>query len=122
MGLSDDHGHSWSWVRDLETRDSSVRDTKMPPEYRWPTHRPPFPRRRLQQAVVRERGRGSSIQFHSHGASAGRWMRSDPSIVQTADGAIHVVYTWKKHRLKHVVIDEGWVRHPRCPVVLLKGL
>jgi predicted neuraminidase len=49
-------------------------------------------------------------------------MRSDPSIVQTADGAIHVVYTWKKHRLKHVVIDEGWVRHPRCPVVLLKGL
>jgi len=33
-----------------------------------------------------------------------------------------VAYTWKRHRIKHVVIDEGWVRHAGCPSVgFLKG-
>ena len=30
---------------------------------------------------------------------------SYPAIVQTADGLVHVTYTWKRQRIKHVVID-----------------
>lgn len=30
---------------------------------------------------------------------------SYPSIIQTKDGRVHIVYTWKRQRIKHVVID-----------------
>jgi alpha-L-rhamnosidase len=26
-------------------------------------------------------------------------------VIQTADGLVHVTYTWKRQRVKHVVID-----------------
>ena len=30
---------------------------------------------------------------------------SYPSVIQTEDGLVHVVYTWRRQRIKHVVID-----------------
>ncbi len=30
---------------------------------------------------------------------------SYPSVIQTKDGLVHVVYTWKRKKIKHVVID-----------------
>ncbi len=30
---------------------------------------------------------------------------SYPSVIQTKDGMVHVVYTWRRERIKHVVID-----------------
>jgi alpha-L-rhamnosidase len=30
---------------------------------------------------------------------------SYPSIIQTKDGLVHIVYTWRRERIKHVVID-----------------
>lgn len=30
---------------------------------------------------------------------------SYPSVIQTKDGLVHVVYTWRRERVKHVIID-----------------
>ena len=35
---------------------------------------------------------------------------SYPAVIQAADGKVHVTYTWKRERIKHVVIDPGDVK------------
>ena len=37
---------------------------------------------------------------------------SYPSIIQSVDGLVHVVYTWKRERIRHVVLDPGAVGGP----------
>ena len=35
------------------------------------------------------------------------FLSSDFEVIQAADGLVHVTYTWKRLRIKHVVIDPG---------------
>jgi predicted neuraminidase len=34
---------------------------------------------------------------------------SYPAMIQTRDGLVHVTYTWKRERIKHVVVDPGQI-------------
>jgi hypothetical protein len=40
---------------------------------------------------------------------------SYPSVIQTRDGLVHVVYTWHRERIKHVVLDPARLQGTPMP-------
>src|SRR5436190_14366855 len=40
---------------------------------------------------------------------------SYPAVIQSSDGHVHVTYTWKRQRIRHVVIDPTWLNPVPMP-------
>lgn len=40
---------------------------------------------------------------------------SYPSVLQTSDGRVHIIYTFRRYSIKHVEMNEGWLTHFERP-------
>jgi predicted neuraminidase len=40
---------------------------------------------------------------------------SYPAVIQTADGLVHITYTWKRQRIRHAVIDPAQLKETPMP-------
>ena len=63
----------------------------------------PVPRGRTPLAVAVSRDGRSWTKVLTLEDQPGEY--SYPAVIQTSDGRVHVTYTWKRERVKHVVID-----------------
>ena len=61
----------------------------------------PSSRSRLELAVSRDGKSWRSVATLENGAGE----YSYPALIQSGDGRVHVTYTWRRERIKHVVLD-----------------
>jgi predicted neuraminidase len=40
---------------------------------------------------------------------------SYPSVLQTSDGKIHIIYTFRRYSIKHVELNEDWLTRMERP-------
>ncbi|NQU23281.1 MAG: exo-alpha-sialidase [Candidatus Nealsonbacteria bacterium] len=108
--FSDDNGRTWGEMTATELPNPNsgidgvtLRDGRHLLVYNHTTRSGPGPRGRemLNVAVSRdgEQWKAALVLENESGEF------SYPAVIQTADGQVHVTYTWKRTRVKHVVID-----------------
>ena len=83
VAISEDGGVTWPWVRDVETGDTAVTGVVGDP---------------LDKA---EHVKGTAAYDEY----------SYPTVVQTADGDIHIAFTYRREGIKYMRFTEEWVKH-----------
>lgn len=106
---STDAGRTWSRMRLLDTPNPNagidtvrLRDGRFLLVYNPSTKN----RRQLSVAISRDAEHWTKVLDLDHGPLE----YSYPSAIQTSDGMVHIVYTWRRKRIRHVVLDPKLLR------------
>ncbi len=107
---SEDAGQTWSEMRATQLPNPNagfdavtLDDGRQLLVYNHTTRGGPSPRGRemLNVAISRDGKRWQAALILENEPAE----FSYPAVIQTADGLVHITYTWKRQRVKHVVID-----------------
>jgi predicted neuraminidase len=105
---SEDKGKTWSRMQATSLPNPSsgidavmMRDGRALLVYNHATGGSPYGRNRLNVAVSEDGKTWKAALMLED--QPGEY--SYPAVIQTSDGLIHVTYTWRRERIKHVVID-----------------
>ncbi len=110
MARTDDGGQSWSLPKflDLPNPDSAVDALSLPGgRILLAFNDSPNHREILRLAVSSDRGLNWT-RIHTLENLPGQEF-SYPYMIRGRNGLIHLVYTWERKRIKHVVFSEAWV-------------
>jgi predicted neuraminidase len=102
---SDDGGRTWSTlslVDDLPNPNAGI-DALTLADGRQLVVYNPVPRGRTPLALAVSRDGRAWTRVLTLEDQPGEY--SYPAVIQTSDGRVHVTYTWKRQRVKHVVVD-----------------
>ena len=69
----------------------------------------------LNVAISRDGIHWDAALVLDHDDKPGRQF-SYPSVIQTPDGLVHIVYTWHRERIKHVVLDPAGLKTVPMPI------
>jgi predicted neuraminidase len=108
---SDDGGHTWSDARptSLPNPNSGIDAVKMRNGGLALVYNPSKTERTpLALAFSQDDGQTWSAPLTLEDAP-GEY--SYPAIIQTRDGKLHITYTWRRQRIKHVVVDPSTLTH-----------
>jgi len=107
---SDDSGQTWSPVTLLDLPNPSAGTdalTLKDGRHLLVYNHTPKGRTPLNVAISRD-GRGWTT-VHVLENEPGEY--SYPAVIQTADGLVHITYTWRRERIKHVVLDPATLKN-----------
>ena len=112
---SRDAGQTWTTAVPtvLSNPDSGITMTKLANGHLLVVYND-SPTRRTPLVVVRSIDEGKTWEEPRHlESNPGEY--SYPCIIQTADGKIHVSYTYRRYSIKHVEFNEDWLVHFERP-------
>lgn len=106
---SDDRGETWTPVTLTELPNPSAGTdavTLKDGRHLLVYNHTPKGRTPLNIAITRDGRTWEEV----HVLEGGPGEYSYPAVIQTSDGLVHITYTWRRQRIKHVVIDPGKVK------------
>lgn len=63
----------------------------------------------LALAVSRDQGKSWRTIRHFEQRRDGKGEFSYPYVIRSSDGAMHLLYTWNRKRIRHIVFNDNWV-------------
>lgn len=63
----------------------------------------------LALAVSRDQGRSWNTVRHFEQASDGNGEFSYPYLIRGSNGSMHLLYTWNRKRIRHIIFNDSWV-------------